>query len=84
MWLRLEEEYNRGRSCPHESAAPISPSPASPKVGAVIRAMNCDIRWATVDFHARRLLMSRDGAIIFADLIGKLDALYKSGHQRRG
>jgi hypothetical protein len=35
--------------------------------------MNCDIRWAASIFHARMLLMPRDGAIIFADLIGKLD-----------
>jgi hypothetical protein len=38
--------------------------------------MDCDIRLAASDFNARRLLMSRDGAIIFADLIGKLDVLY--------
>jgi hypothetical protein len=31
------------------------------------------IRWAASIFHARMLLMPRDGAIIFADLIGKLD-----------
>jgi hypothetical protein len=44
--------------------------------------MNCDIRWAAStnnSFHARKLLMPRDGAIIFADLIGKLNAPYKSG-----
>jgi len=67
---------NRGRSRPQESAAPISsPSPLSPKVGAAIPSMNCDIRWAASIFHARMLLMPRDGAIIFADLIGKLDLL---------
>jgi len=34
--------------------------------------MNCDIRWAASRnniFHARMLLMPRDGAIIFAHLI---------------
>jgi hypothetical protein len=38
--------------------------------------MDCDIRWAAStnnSFHARMLLMPREGAIIFADLIGKLD-----------
>jgi hypothetical protein len=47
--------------------------------------MNCDIRWAASTnngFHARMLLMLRDGAIIFADLIGKLDVPYKSGPSR--
>jgi hypothetical protein len=33
-------------------------------------------------FHARMFLMLRDGAIIFADLIGKLDMPYKSGPSR--
>jgi hypothetical protein len=36
--------------------------------------MNCDIRWVASIFHARMLLMPRDGAIIFAE-IGKLDLL---------
>jgi hypothetical protein len=39
--------------------------------------MNCDIQWAAVQnnsFYARMLLMPREGAIIFADLIGKLAA----------
>jgi hypothetical protein len=39
------------------------------EVGADIPPMNCDIQWAAVQnnsFHARMLLMPRDGAIIFA------------------
>jgi hypothetical protein len=59
---------------PRGSAAPIS-TPLRPQreVGANIPTINCDIRWAASIFHARILLMPRDGAIIFADLIGKLD-----------
>jgi hypothetical protein len=51
---------------------------STPSVGSAETsvAMNCDIRWAASDFYARRLLMPRDGAIVFADLIGKLDVLY--------
>jgi hypothetical protein len=56
-----------------ERGPDLTPSPKSPKVGAAIPSMNCDIRWAASIFHARMLLMPRDGAIIFADLIGKLD-----------
>jgi len=40
--------------------------------------MNCDIRWAASRnniFYARMFLMPRDGAIIFSDLIGKLEVL---------
>jgi hypothetical protein len=45
-----------------------------------------DIQWAAVQnnsFHARILLMPRDGAIIFAELIGKLDLLRVACEQRR-
>jgi hypothetical protein len=52
-----------------ERGPDLTPSPKSPKVGAAIPSMNCDIRWAASIFHARMLLMPRDGAIIFADLI---------------
>jgi hypothetical protein len=47
--------------------------------------MNCDIRWAASRnniFHARMLLMPRDGAIIFGDLIGKLDTRLKKMAKR--
>ena len=57
-------------SSPRERGPDLTPSPKSPKVGAVIRSMNCDIRWAAStnnSFHARMLLMPREGAIIFAD-----------------
>jgi hypothetical protein len=59
------------------SAAPIStPSPTSPvQVGADIPTINYDNSLAAIDFHTRRLLMPRDGAIIFGDLDGKLDVL---------
>ena len=77
---------HRGRSrSPRERGPDLPPSPKSPKVGAAIRSMNCDIRWAPSTnngFHARMLLMLRNGAIIFADLIGKLDVPYKSGPSR--
>ena len=45
------------------------------KVGADIPTINYDNRFAAIDFHTRRLLMPRDGAIIFGDLDGKLDVL---------
>jgi hypothetical protein len=44
---------------PRESAAPISRTPRIPKVGAVIRAMNCDIRWAAFDNAPTAFLLGR-------------------------
>jgi hypothetical protein len=77
MTATTEECNARGRSQTQRERGPgLYPVPFVPReVGANIPTMNCDIRWAGIDFHARRLLMPRDGAIIFADLIGKLDVL---------
>jgi hypothetical protein len=57
-------------SSPRERGPDLTPSPKSPKVGAAIPSMNCDIRWAAstnTSFHAR-MLLTRDGAIVFVDL----------------
>ena len=59
-----------------ERGPDLTPSPKSPKVGAAIPSMNCDIRWAASRnniLDARMLLMPRDGRIIVGDLIDKLD-----------
>ena len=78
MLLKIGGRVKSGPlSSPRERGPDLNPVPdAPPEVGASIPALDCDIRWAASDFQARRLLMSRDGAIIFADLIGKLDVLY--------